>query len=84
MPGTDANRAYQLVVDEFRALGAADAESIRWTALFRGLSFAGRRFLCDGFQAVWLVGEESVAFYDEQGAHLKTVKLEAQQTTKAA
>jgi hypothetical protein len=35
-------------------------------------------------QAVWLAGEQSVAFCDDQGKLLKTVTLEPQPMKKAA
>ncbi|MHC4405588.1 MAG: hypothetical protein ACYTG0_38575 [Planctomycetota bacterium] len=84
MPGTEGAWVYQLVVDGFRALGAADSESVRKTFLLRENDFLGEKYQCDGMQAVWLVGEDTVRFYDEHGTLLNTTTLDEQQTKKAA
>ena len=78
MPGTDADRVYQLVVEGFRALGAADPEAVSRTVLLRELRFVGHRYRCGHMHAVRLAGEERVAFHDDQGKLLKTVTLEPQ------
>ena len=43
------------------------------TFLIRDGYCAGRRFLFDGVQTVWLLAEKVVRFYDENGRVLKTV-----------
>jgi hypothetical protein len=80
----EADRICHFVVDGFRALGAADPEAVSRAILLRENRFAGHRYRCEGMQAKWLVGEDAVAFYDDQGKLLKTVTLEPQPTKKAA
>lgn len=38
---------------------------------------AGQRFLFDGIQAVWLIAENVVPFYGENGRMLRSVEVEA-------
>jgi hypothetical protein len=84
MPVSDADRVYQLVVEGFRALGAADPEAVSRAILLRERRFVGHRFRCDGIQALRLAGEDAIAFYDDQGKLLKTVPLEAEPVNRAA
>ena len=45
------------------------------TFLIRDGHCAGQRFLFDGVQAVWLIVENVVRFYDEKGRVLKSVEV---------
>jgi hypothetical protein len=56
----------------------------RTTYLIRDGGCVGQRFLFDGIQAVWLIAENVVHFYDENGRMLKTVEVEAARREEAA
>lgn len=84
MPDQNADRIYQLVRGGFEQLGAANPDAIRRVLLLRDRSLVGHRYLCERFQAIRLLGEETVEFYDDQGRHLKTVGLEPPPMKKAA
>jgi len=64
----------QLLVKTFAELGAT-GPMIR-TILLRDRQFAGQKFRCERFQAVVQAGGNEIAFYDEDGQVLKTVRLE--------
>ena len=84
MPDTHAYPLYRAVVEGFEALGAANPQAIRRAVLYRSLTFVGQQFQCEGLRAVWLAGEETVAFHDAQGELLRTVSLEERPLKKAA
>ena len=65
---------HDLLEKTFGELGASGP--MTRTLLLRDRQFAGQKFRCGGVQAVWLAGEDEIAFYDEGGALLKTVRLE--------
>ncbi len=44
----------------------------------------GQRFLLDGIEAIWLIAENIVRFYDENGRMLKSVGLGTVEQDKAA
>ena len=44
----------------------------------------GQRFLFDGIEAIWLIAEKVVRFYDENGRMLKSVGLGTAEQDKAA
>ena len=44
----------------------------------------GQRFLFDGIEATWLIAEEVVRFYDENGRMLKSVEVGTVEQDKAA
>jgi len=44
----------------------------------------GRSLLFDGVQAVWLIAENVVHFYDEKGRMLKSVEVGAAKREEAA
>ena len=84
MPRMEVDRVYQLVEDGFTTLGVADPQAIQRTVLLRDRNFAGHRFHCDGLQAVCLMREDSVCFYDSRGQLLKEVPVDRQVMKKAA
>ena len=65
---------HDLLEKTFRELGAS-GPMIR-TLLLRDREYVGQRFRRGGVQAVSLVGEDEIAFYDEGGVLVKTVRLE--------
>ncbi|MGA2065409.1 MAG: hypothetical protein ABSG86_10580 [Thermoguttaceae bacterium] len=71
----------ELLAQTFADLGATGA-MVR-TILLRDRRFAGQRFRCGGMQAVWLAGSGRIAFYDEGGTLLTTVRLEADEQRAA-
>lgn len=81
---TGATQAFpqHLLTENFTELGATGA--IVRTILLRDRFFAGYRFCCDGFQAIQLVGEDVVKFYDQEQTLLKTVQLNLAEEEKRA
>ena len=61
----------------FAELGATDPASMTRTVLLKDRFLVGQRFRCEGFQAVWMAGGNTVEFYDEAGELLKTVELQS-------
>ena len=45
------------------------------TMLIRNGCFCGRRFQCDGLEAVWFVEESQVKFYDRAGGILEVLEI---------
>lgn len=84
MPGPDPDSVYQLVVDGFKALGAAEPGAVRRAVILRERTFVGQRFLCGGMQAVRLAGEDAIGFYSDRGRLLLTVNVDARPARKAA
>lgn len=66
---------YQIVERAFSALGVADPQAIRRAILLRDCRIAGYRFQCDGLQAICLLGQPSIAFYDRRQQLLQTIPL---------
>ncbi len=50
-----------------RDLGAGNGEPTESILIREGL-YCGRRFRCDGFEAVWFIEENEVKVYDSSGA----------------
>ena len=82
MDGTEA--VYEVVVKGFADLGASSPQTASRSLLLREGHFAGQRFRCDGFQAVWWLGGDAVEFYDATGNLVKTLTLVTQSARKAA
>ena len=55
-------------------LGMPDLCCHSTTFLIRDGYCVGRRFLFEGIQAVWLIAENVVRFYDESGRMLKSLE----------
>jgi hypothetical protein len=79
--GATPDLMHQILSETFAQLGAA-GPMVR-TLLLRDRHFVGQRFRCGGFHAVLLVGGGEIAFYDEGGTLLKTIRL-AETDKKAA
>lgn len=73
---------HDLLEKTFGELGAT-GPMIR-TILLRDRHFVGHKFRCGGVQAVWLADEDEIAFYDEGGVLVKTVRLEETEKKIAA
>ena len=65
-------------------LGMPNSPSRCTTVLIRDGYCVGRRFLLDGVQAIWLIAENLVQFYDENGQMLTSVEVKAGKREKAA
>ena len=84
MAATGLDQLHQRVVEGFRILGADDPEAVSRSILLRESRFAGQRYRCQDLQAVWLVGEDALHFYDGEGNLLRTVILKGDPIKKAA
>lgn len=65
-------------------LGMPDLVCRSTTYLIRDGHCVGERFLFEGIQAVWLIAENVVQFYDESGRILKSVQVVAARREEAA
>jgi hypothetical protein len=81
---TQADAVYELAVRGFTGLGAANPQCISRSILLRDLCYAGQRYWCEGWQAVWLIDEDSVEFHDAAGKPVKTLALVTEVARKAA
>ncbi len=84
MDPTQAEAVYELVVRGFTDLGASDPRCISRSLLLQDMHYAGQTFRCDGWRAVWLVGGETVEFYDTTGNLVKSLSLVTEVARKAA
>jgi hypothetical protein len=84
MDATQADAFYDLVTKGFAELGGADPKGINRSLLLRGSCYAGQVFRWDGWRAVWLIGGETVEFYDAAGKLVRSASLAAQGERKAA
>ena len=74
----------QAVIDVASELGVSDAAISRTIILTRDRNYAGQRFLFDGIQAVWLMDENVIRFYADDGALLKTVTVGQEPSARKA
>ncbi len=56
----------------FTSLGADPAAQLHESLLIRGGFYCGRRFQCDGMQAVWFVEEQQLKLFDRDGCLVQT------------
>lgn len=82
MSNPQVEAVYALTSEGFAELGISDPNRVHRTFLLRDMQYAGQRFDCDGWQAVWLLGGHSVDFYDEEGRLVKTLPLDGEETLK--
>jgi hypothetical protein len=75
MDATQTEAVSELVVKGFTDLGASSPQSTSRSLLLREGHYAGQRFSCDGFQAVWWLGGDAVEFYDASGRLLKSLNF---------
>jgi hypothetical protein len=57
----------RLVEQTFRGLGADPDSTLLESILVRDGYYCGRRFDCDGMQAVWFAEENEIKFYGRDG-----------------
>ena len=55
------------ILATFNGLGCPIDEELQETILIRDGCYCGRRFDCDGMQAVWFVEEQQIKLYDREG-----------------
>jgi len=75
--GIEPDLLHQTIAAGLSELGMPDLCCRSTTLLIRDGHCAGQRFLFDGVQAVWLIAENVVQFYDENGRVLKSVEVVA-------
>jgi hypothetical protein len=75
---------HQAIAAGLSELGMPDLVCRSTTLLVRDGHCVGQRFLFDGVQAVWLIAENVVHLYDENGRVLKSVEVGAARQEEAA
>jgi hypothetical protein len=80
-PGTLVS---EVLAKTLAQLGKPGLPCNRTTVIMRDRFCLGRRFHFDGVQAVWLLHENVVEFYGDDGALLARVDVENQAEKKAA
>ena len=59
------------VVSTLEELGATTGDCLVETLLIRDGYYCGRRFYCDGYQAVWFIEEAQIKYFDTEGQLVK-------------
>ena len=75
---------HQAIAAGLSELGMPDLVCRSTTFLVRDGHCVGQRLLFDEVQAVWLMAENVVQFYDESGRMLKSVEVGAAERKEAA
>ena len=68
---------HQTIAAGLSQLGMPDLPCRRTTFLIRDGHCVGQRFLFEGIQAIWLIAENVVQFYHENGRMLTSVEVGA-------
>ena len=74
----------QIVLDGISGLGVPDPAISRTAFMIQDGYCVGQRFFFDGIQAVWLMAENVIRFYADDGDLLKTVEIGQEPTEKKA
>jgi hypothetical protein len=82
--GTEAAPLDQTIAAALSELGMPDLPCRSTTFLIRDGYCFGRRFLFDEIEAIWLIAENVVRFYDENGRMLKSVSVGTAEQEEAA
>ena len=82
--GTEASPLHQRIAAALSELGLPELPCRGTTMLIQDGYCTGQRFLFDGIEAIWLIAENVVRFYDEQGRLLKSVGARRVGLDKAA
>jgi hypothetical protein len=72
------------IASGLECIGMPDLPCRHTTFLIRDGHGIGRRFVFEGIQAVWLMEENAVRFYDEEGRMLKRLEVGAAERNEAA
>ena len=75
---------YETIAAGLSQLGMPGLPCQSTTFLIRDGHCAGRRFLFEGIQAIWLMSENVVRFYNQKGRMLKSVTIGTDAKEKAA
>ena len=75
---------HQAIAAGLYELGMPGLTSRSTTFLVRDGHCVGQRFLFDELQAVWLIAENVIQFYDENGRMLRSVKVKVARREEAA
>lgn len=73
MNTTQADALYELIATGFAELGVSDPRCLSRTFLLRNMQYAGQRYRCGDWQAVWLIDSNTADFYDAAGNHVNTL-----------
>ena len=82
--GTEAAPLHQTIAEAMSELGLPELPCRSTSFLVRDGYCTGQRFRFDGIEAIWLIAEYFVRFYDENGRMLKSVGVGTSQQDKAA
>jgi len=66
-----AERIRSAIRQQFYNFGASEDVQTEETILISDGYYCGRRFRCDGFEAIWFIEENQIKFFDQDG----TVRL---------
>ncbi len=72
-----AERIRAVIRQQFHNFGASEDVQTEETILISDGYYCGRRFRCDGFEAVWFIEENQIKFFDQDG----TVRLTCSATS---
>ncbi len=75
---------YEAIATGLAEFGASDTRCRTTAYLIRGGHCVGQRLRFDGVDAVWLLAEHLVHFYDGHGRLLKTVVVASPRAQEAA
>ena len=75
---------HQAIAAGLSELGMPDLVCRSTSFLIRDGHCVGQRFLFEGVQAVWLIAENLIQFYDENGRMLRSVKVKVARREEAA
>jgi hypothetical protein len=82
--GTEAAPLHKTIAAALSELGLPEQPCRSTSFLIQDGYCTGQRFLFDGIEAIWLIAENVVRFYDENGRMLKSVGFGTVQQHKAA
>lgn len=71
--GSHADTVRELIHNQFKELGYAENQPFLETFLIHGGHFCGRRFRQGDGYAIWLIDENSVTFYGNDGEELLVI-----------
>jgi len=81
--GSESDGLHQTIATALAELGKPELPCLSTRFLIRDGYCAGRRFLFEGIQAIWLIAENVVRLYDHDGRMLKSVAVVAANRTLA-
>jgi hypothetical protein len=82
--GTEATPLDQTIAAALSELGLPEQPCRSTSFLIKDGYCTGQRFQFDGMEAIWLIAENVIRFYDENGRMMKSVGLGTVEQDKAA